>query len=349
MSEIIDLLSKLQEFPLLSGKDTIPNQDFFAVHPALSNAKTDEAGNIWFVKKCGKPNAPMILFEAHRDTIGFCVSGVEKNGFISCLPCGGFDESILPGTEFVICGKKDYYAVAVSTPPHLMSKESNESSKNKTNYLYLDTGIKNIKILNENISIGDSVFFSSKPNKLISDGICSPGLDNRAGILALLLAWELMEPKFNDICFLLSSGEETLSHGVAYFAKKIKPDLAVIVDVGFGLREGLDKTHCIKTKQGPSISFTDTLSHDVSIWVQDCADKNKVPLQTIAEPGGTGTTATLLQLQNGGIPCGVVSIPLLHMHTPSEMVFECDIQTTAKLLSVLAEEKELPCQEVILK
>ena len=83
--------------------------------------------------------------------------------------------------------------------------------------------------------------------------------------------------------------------------------------------------------------------------MQECADKNNIPLQRIAEPGGTGTSATLLQLQNGGIPCGVVSIPLLHMHSPSEVVFESDIQTTAKLLSVLAEEKALPCQEVILK
>ena len=150
MSEIFDLLLKLQSYPLLSGKETIPNEDFFAIHQALSNARIDDAGNIWFVKKCGKSNAPTILIEAHRDIIGFCVNGIDKDGFISCSACGSFDESVLPGTEFVIYGKKEYYAVATTTPPHLLNKEPNDSIDNKANYLCLDTGIKNSNELNEN-------------------------------------------------------------------------------------------------------------------------------------------------------------------------------------------------------
>ena len=54
--------------------------------------------------------------------------------------------------------------------------------------------------------------------------------------------------------------------------------------------------------------------------------------QIQAEPRPTGTDARAIQVARGGIPCGLVSVPLRYMHTPTEVVCLKDLQATVDLL-----------------
>ena len=122
----------------------------------------------------------------------------------------------------------------------------------------------------------------------------------------------------------------------------------MILDAGFARAPGLDATHCIEMGKGPSISYTDTLSRKASNWVKKCAQDQSIRLQVIAEPGGTGTSATAFQLENGGVPCAVISIPIHNMHTPSEIVLESDIADTANLIKILLSDHDIPREEAVL-
>lgn len=343
MSKIFQMLQELSKIQLLSGAEStstfeVPN--FFKSYGAYS----DRTGNLWMEKKSNAPDAKNILLEAHLDAIGLCVKEITEKGFLSVCACGGFDASLLPGTEFIVHSGKDYKAVATSIPPHLMKKKDAET-KITLSEIYLDCGFSSKTEAQRHIMIGSPVSFAASPAELLNGRICAPSLDNKAAVIALLLAFKKINSK-NNVFFLLSMGEETTSRGVktAHFPKKI--DFALVVDAGFSFAKGLDPDKCILMDQGPSISIADTLSRSVSSWVIETANKTNCALQTVVEPGGTGTSATALQLRESGIPCGVISIPLKYMHTQSEIVSEKDIELTADLLCTLAEQTEIPFGEV---
>ena len=343
MSKIIDILSSFSADSFVSGDEK--TKDFIASKFPYENAYIDKVGNLILTKLSGKIGAKKIMIDAHIDCIGFCVNRITKEGFISVDFCGGFDKEIVPGTEFFIFGKKKVKGIACSIPPHLKNTASEDEKSDLQ--IYIDCGFSSKKEAEKLISLGDSIMFSDPCERLLNGKIVSPYLDNRASIAALLLSYENAISE-HDLYYVFSVGEETTFRGAKYAADAIKPDIALVVDVGFALSPELDKTKCIKMGKGPSISYTDTLSYDMSEWVKLIAEKNSLDLQLICEAGGTGTNATSLQLQNSGVPSCVISIPLKNMHTNSEIVDESDIEKTADLLCAIVKEKNFPCQEVIL-
>ena len=106
------------------------------------------------------------------------------------------------------------------------------------------------------------------------------------------------------------------------------------------------QTKCIRMGYGPSVSVTDTLSPAMTDFVMNTAKTNGLPLQIVCEPGGTGTSATAVQLRDNGIPCAVLSIPISNMHTPSEIVKISDLEATTELLLAICHEEALPTKEV---
>lgn len=335
---VFDLISKLSDFPQVSGKEG-------AFPHLLPFLQTDSLGNVYCFIKGSSPEAKTILFEAHRDEIGLCVSEILEGGFIKATPCGGFDVNTLPGNSFEIMGIERVSAIAAATPPHLSKLEKNKG-KLKVQDLFFDTGYDNSDILKKMIGAGDPIVFSTKPQKMHNGKITGRSLDNKVSVAALIMAAERLSSPINNILILFSVGEETSSRGVRKICREFKPDFATVLDAGFAYSEGMDETRCIKMGMGPSVSFTDTLSLSATDFLVKTAQKHNIPLQKIAEPGGTGTSATAIQVEAGGIPVGVISIPVSNMHTSAEIVSDCDVSLTADLICAVANERVIPQKEV---
>ena len=344
MKNIFELLTRLSEIDLLSGRESPSYKKKIPEIFSDYGATSDQFGNLWIKKESGRANAKNILVEAHLDAIGLCVKEICDGGFLSVCALGGFDASILPGTVFTVHSGMDYKAIATSVPPHLLKKSENDI-KISLDDIYLDCGFASKEEANKHVEIGSSVSFASRCKRLLGDCITAPSLDNKAAVAALLLTAENVVSPHN-ISFMFSMGEETTSRGVKSTVFEKTPDLALVVDAGFGYAKGLDEDKCIKMNAGPSVSIADTLSGKVPGWVIDVAKQENVPLQIVVEPGGTGTSATALQMRENGIPCGLISIPLKYMHTPSEMVTEGDITKTCDLLCALLSQDEIPFGEV---
>ena len=60
-----------------------------------------------------------------------------------------------------------------------------------------------------------------------------------------------------------------------------------------------------------------------------------IPLQRSATPGGSGTDTDAIFV-NGGIPCGLVSLPIRYMHTTVEMTSLRDLNRIAHLFAGFA-------------
>ena len=63
-----------------------------------------------------------------------------------------------------------------------------------------------------------------------------------------------------------------------------------------------------------------------------------IPFSVQASARYTGTDADAFHISRGGIPTGVVSIPLRYMHSPVEMVQLEDVENTAKLIAAFAQK-----------
>jgi len=343
MKTPFEIICSLVSSPSVTGTEKILTGEIFrTVLKQFDDSYCDELGNV-IVKFSGNgKKKKKILVEAHRDVIGLCVKSILDGGFFSVAPCGGFSFETLPGNLWLL-KKRDgsfIHAVSASIPPHLLKNGS--SQKQSLQDLYFNSPYFTKKELESNISIGDTLYFGTKPVRLQNNQIASPYLDNFAAVTALILTMNEICVPNHDLYFLFSVGEESTSSGVRYAARRVKPDLGLVLDAGFGRTEGLNHYNCIDIGKGPSVSMTDTLSREAENWVYAVAGDRQVSIQRIAEPGGTGTSGTAMSLMNGGVPTALISIPVKNMHTQSEIVSENDILETVKLLTYLLHENKIP-------
>jgi putative aminopeptidase FrvX len=67
-------------------------------------------------------------------------------------------------------------------------------------------------------------------------------------------------------------------------------------------------------------------------FVQDTAEKHKIPVQFRTVSRSTGTDTESFAYANDGCPSVLISIPLRYMHTTVEMIHKDDIENTIKLM-----------------
>ena len=336
MTQIIDRLLRLQELFSVNGYETIySKKKIDSIAPFLSDWQMDAFGNLYYEIHSDLNDAPTILIEAHRDVIGLCVKEIHSGGFISISSCGGIDPVLLPGEEFFILASKSasyerIKAVAASLPPHLKKTKQKDRSLQICDII-LDVGSENAN----KIQIGDPVCFSKAPCQLLNSSICSHGLDNLAGVLSVIQLKEKISKKRYNIVFLLSSGEEALSNGVNFFLKNRRIDAALVIDAGFAYQNGMNHTKCILRGGGVALSLTDTLSHELESLILTFSREMQLSLQVVVEAGGTGSSASAIQVQSGGIPTALLSIPLSNMHSASEIVDINDIKSCIIFIEML--------------
>ena len=300
------------------------------------------SGTHIFVKKCGKENAPRIMIDTHFDEIGMIVTGILEGGFLSVAPVGGLDRRILPASEVKIYGKETIYGVIASTPPHLQAAGDWKKTK-PVSEIRIDTGYDKEE-LEKIVDIGTPIGFYEGVCDLGELRIASRSLDNKACCAAAYLAAASLsaEEMEADLYVTLSAREEaTMADGASSSAYMIRPDLCIVCDVTFATAPGVKADESGKFGGGPVISLsavTDRPFTDSIIAI--CKDK-EIPYGITVDATDTGTNATMVSLVGDGIATAVVSIPIGSMHTYNETVELSDVESTAKLFSLVLCDKEI--------
>ncbi len=70
--------------------------------------------------------------------------------------------------------------------------------------------------------------------------------------------------------------------------------------------------------------------------LHDAAEAEKIPFTLEASGRATGTDADAVHLSRGGVPTGLVSIPVRYMHSPVEVVELADVEACARLVAAFA-------------
>ena len=292
-------------------------------------AEIENCGNSGLVATINQNKEKTILFDAHLDEVGFIVTNVDDNGFLTVSNCGGIDLRQLPTREVVIHGKEEISGVFVSTPPHLSKKDEAFSDISK---IKIATALKSKAI--EVISVGDFVTYKSNFMSLAGTRVAGKSLDNRAGCAVLCLLLEKLNGKALpvNLKFLFSDSEELGLRGARTAVFGIDAQEAVVIDVSFGDAPDVPAQKCGKLGSGAMIGISPILSRQITRTLEDIAEKEGIPFQREVMGSTTGTNADVITVSKSGVPSGLVSVPLRNMHTDCEIVDLKDIENTVKLL-----------------
>ena len=309
------------------------------VAPYFDEHEHDAVGNHIFIRRCGKENAARVFIDTHYDEIGLMVKGITDEGFLRVCRLGGIDPRLLPASEVVVYGKEKLPGIVLTKPSELMSDEEKRTLV-PVGELLVDIGMTKSEAESA-APVGTPIGYEPVYTELAGGYLAGKGFDNKCSTIAVLEAMEMlnMEELSCDIYFSMSAREEVGHRAVTAAAYRIRPDMAIVLDVTFGYAPGGEKPGDSDMKGGPVLSLTATLDTSLADLARDVAKKNEIPLQTVVEAVGTGTHADDIYLAAGGIPTVLFGIPLWFMHTACEVVHPDDLPATAKLVAALLKEK----------
>ena len=137
-----------------------------------------------------------------------------------------------------------------------------------------------------------------------------------------------------DIVVAFTVQEEVGLHGAAMIAEGLRPDVALVTDVGHATdTPGIDRNRHgdFKLGGGPKIAIGGPAQPLVVRRLIDAAEAEGIEIQRSATPGRSGTDTDAIFLRNGGIPCGLVSLPIRYMHTTVETTSLADLDSIARI------------------
>lgn len=292
-------------------------------------AETEKIGNQGLIATIKGKSDKTLLIDAHIDEVGFIVTNVSENGFLTVSSCGGIDLRHLPAKQVVIHGKEKVKGVFISTPPHLSKENEKYCDLGK---IKIDTGLS--EKAKDIISVGDFVTFDGEFFTLLNNRVASKSLDNRAGCAALaLLAERLYGKKIPvNVVLLFSDSEELGLRGARTAAFKINADKAIVVDVSFGDAPDVKVQDSSPLSSGTMIGSSPILSRNITRTLEEIAKEKGIQFTNEVMGSATGTNADVISITKEGIECGLLSIPLRNMHTDCEIVDIRDIEATVDLL-----------------
>ncbi len=333
--DIFKTISKLCEYPSASGFEHSASRRISELMSRyLDSVACDSFGNVIGIRKSGVKGAKTLLLDAHIDEIGLIITGSE-DGFLRFDTLGGVDPRILPAREVLVLSDPPVPGVITSVPPHLLSKASADKAFSKDE-LYIDIGAESE---DEKIPVGTPVVFSSECVRLQGKYIAGRALDDRAGLVSLLYAIDLLKGKrlAVDIVVLASVQEEVGCRGARVAGFEINPDYAIAVDVTHATTPTADKTHTFDAGSGAAVGIGPNMSRKLSDMLLSIAKEKKIrhTIEVCAD-GDSGTNAWSLQTARDGIATALLSIPLKYMHTPHEVINMRDVEAVSKLIAEFA-------------
>ncbi len=343
--ESLSFLKRLLDTPSPSGFERAGQRVWLDyVKPFATRTWNDAYGNC-FAELCpDASDAPTVAVCGHADEIGLMVNHIDDKGYIYCKQIGGIDAGSIVGKRIqfqssVAGVTNPVLGVIGATAIHLQDKAS-EGKVRKLHELFIDIGARTTDEATARLNIGDAGVFLESFMHLSEDIVIARALDNRVGTFAgaetLRLCFENRKQLNVRVVAVSTVQEEVGLHGAAMIAHSLKPDVALVTDVGHATDSpGISAAQhgFFKLAGGPKIALGGAMQPEVVERLMQHAREKEIPLQRAATPGRSGTDTDAMFLQQGGIPCGLVSLPIRYMHTTVEMTSLKDLERIAELFS----------------
>jgi endoglucanase len=283
---------------------------------------------------------PLVAVVGHIDEIGLVVTHVDDQGMIWFTNVGGWDPVILVGQRLEVqTANGPIPGVVGKKPIHLLKPDDRKKSPDLTD-LHIDIGAKDGDQARELVRIGDVAVIAAEPVELPNNRFVSRAMDNRLGCYIALEAARRVAAADGTEASIAATAvvqEETGFAGSRTTAFSLQPQVAIAVDVthatdapGISVRE--EGEH--KLGSGAVIGRGPILHPRVFELLYETAKEESIPFTIQSHQGrGTGTDADAFHISRGGIPTGLISVPLRYMHSPVEMCQMDDVEASIALIA----------------
>ncbi|MGC8819828.1 MAG: M42 family metallopeptidase [Fervidobacterium sp.] len=332
---LTDLVKRLTMARSPSGRESeITGVILEELEGYVDGYKIDKVGNL-IVWKSGKTDKK-ILLDAHMDEIGVVVTNIDDNGFLKIDRVGG----VSPYTIYQNRIKFGDVIGIVGIEGETADELQNNIQKMSFEKLFVDIGAKSRQEAEKMCPIGtfgtfDSYFYEQ------GDYMVSKSMDDRIGCAVIIEVFRRLSSPSNTIYGVFAVQEEVGLIGAHVAGYDINPDVAIAIDVTAvgdtpkGMKRipmELGKGACIKVKDMASIS-----NRHIVDELKEVAQRHNIPHQMEVLIFG-GTDAAGYQATKSGIPSATISIPTRYIHTPSEMVYQPDVEAAIQLTIRYCEE-----------
>lgn len=296
--------------------------------PYADEICTDYTGNVICVLN---PDADFkVLLAGHIDEIGLIVTHIGADGLLKVAKAGGIRPSVYPGHQVMIHHGEEKV-------PGVVILNDNMKGDIKDKDLYIDIGAKDAEDARKYVEEGDPVHLHTYHLPLRNDLLCARAIDDRGGAFIVLEALKLAKEMGCKIGVYAATtvGEETTMRGAYWAASRVKPNVAIAVDVTYAQDyPGTDPAESgdVKLGAGPVICNSSIANKKVNDLLKACAKENSIPFQVESFLGRTGTDADKMHQSADGVVTALLSLPLRYMHSPSEVCHIQDIEHAIKLL-----------------
>jgi len=328
-----------------SGYEAAPAQVWRDAAAGFAEVSTDAIGTplaLVAPRKTTKGKPRRLLVMGHIDEIGLIVTHIDDDGYLWFGEVGGWDPQILVGQRVVIDTREGPVTGVVGKKPiHLLRAEDRKKVA-EVRELHIDIGARDGEQARSMVRVGDVAVIDADPVELPNGRLASRALDNRLGSYVALEAARLVAAAGGSrwqLAAVAATQEETTFGGSRTSAFSLAPDAAVVLDVTHATdAPGIDVKSAGKHElgSGPVIGRGSTLNHGVFELLHDAAQAEKIPFTIEASGRTTGTDADAVHLSRGGVPTGLVSIPVRYMHSPVEVVELADVTGAAELVAAFA-------------
>lgn len=311
------------------------------VKPHADSYANDALGNR--LASLNPRGTPTLMMAGHMDELGLIITYINKDGFIYFDTIGGHDRTIISGRRVIIqTAAGPVKGVTGKRAIHLMN-EADRKKVPEIHEIWIDIGAQTKAEALRRVAIGDVATYDHE-FELINGSIgTARAFDNKVGAYIVgqtLIRLAQEKAKLHaKVVSVATTQEEIGTRGAQTSSFAVDPHVALIVDVG----HATDHPDCDPRKHGetklgggPIICRGPNINPKVYNRLLACAKKARIPHQLDADPRPTGTDARAIQMARGGVACGLVSIPLRYMHTPSEIVDLEDVENCVKLFTAFA-------------
>ncbi len=279
-----------------------------------------------------------VMLAGHVDEISLMAHHIDEFGFISFLPIGGVDPSVLDGQRVCVHTAKGVVPGVIGRRAiHLM--DTTERGKPMAIHeMWIDIGAKDKKEAARVVAHGDPITIDAGYTELRNDRVVARALDDRIGAFVCIEAARLAAARKLDVAvYCVTTVQEEIGlRGATTSAYGVNPDAAIAVDVSHATdHPGCDprKHGYYEIGKGPIVSRGANINPVVYKQLIAAAKRKRIPHQIAGVPRGTGTDANAIQLSRGGVATGLIGVPNRYMHSPVEMVSLKDADHCALLIA----------------
>jgi putative aminopeptidase FrvX len=323
-----------------SGHEEAATRVWCRAAGAFAEVERDSLGTATARVRAGA-GAPTLAVIGHIDEIGFQVTHIDENGLLAFSTLGGFAAEQLAGQRVLLAGPGGLVPGVVGRRETRGPRRGDRPSLEHSD-LHLDIGAATREEAAALVSPGDAGVWRGDPLELGQRRLASKALDNRLGAYVALESARRVAAEGGatlDLVAVAAVQEELGHQGARTAAYALDPLVALAIDVTWATDvpgSNQRRAGSVELGSGAAITRGPVVNPRVGELLVEAAEAEGIPYTVEVYSGATHTDADAVHVARGGVPTGLVSIPLRYMHSPCELACLDDLEAVIALVVAFA-------------